>query len=175
MHRTKNAPRVVQSLARRTAARAETKEEMIEALTGRMSPVAKALSSVIESGSGADGGAVLRLEWSEREVPHESQTERSGEGLGPLLLMRAVPMQLRAEVSSELWKEGYRYALDIPPASLAPRERPGRIEDFSKAFSIANAVDTEHRSARATPPLDLRPAAGAEPARNFLRDEDLRR
>lgn len=205
VHRSKNLLTVVQSIARQTADVAETKDDLLSALSGRMSSLARALSNVMDSGSsGADLGEVIStqlehyrdsypgrvairgpslalraeaaqqiglamhelatnavkhgalsveggrvevswrredgdivLGWTEHGGPPGAAEALAGgkrRGFGSVLLGRAVPMQLRGQVSSEFTEDGYRYILRVPAGELIPRGRADPDEEVARAF-----------------------------------------
>lgn len=209
VHRSKNLLTVVQSIARQTAAATDSKEEMLEALAGRMSSIAGALSTVLESDSrGAEladvvatqidhyrdsfpdriavdgpslriraeaaqqlglavhelatnavkhgalsgpGGQIsirwapipaaggvgerVRFTWQESGFHRPRTAGAEGrQGFGSILLKRAVPIQLRAEMRAEFTADGYLYELVVPLSELAARSRIQSAEEVEQAF-----------------------------------------
>lgn len=92
VHRAKNLLTVVQSIARQSATYINTKDELIDTLAGRMSSLGRALTAVIEAGSGA---ATLS------EII-ETQLEHYCNSYGGRIEISGPHVQIRAEAAQQL-------------------------------------------------------------------------
>lgn len=92
VHRAKNLLTVVQSIARQSGKFASTKDELVDALQGRLASLANALSSVNETGhDGADLGEMV-----------ESQLEHYRDTYQGRIAIEGSPLRVRAEAAQQI-------------------------------------------------------------------------
>lgn len=92
VHRARNLLTIVQSIARQSARFAETKEDLIETLAGRMASLGRALSSVLDHGSGsADLRDVVETQLSHYLQSYPGQIEIDGP-----------PLEIKAEAAQQI-------------------------------------------------------------------------
>ena len=150
VHRAKNLLTVVQSIARQSGRFAGTKDELVEALQGRLASLAKALSSVSESGrGGADLGEMIETQLAHYRDSYPGRVAIAGAAL-----------QVRPEAAQQIGLAIHELATNsVKYGALAGQAGRVSVEWHEEETADRKVIRLSWTESGGGPPVAGRPAA----------------